>query len=189
MEGPKQIINAFGASLKNYQEKEARQEELKKTQNLHRKSLPLDWIQRLFVRFSVIWGNKWTAQVSDDDYFQVAVEEWGTALYGIEGDSIASALDQCKMTLEWPPSIAQFISFCEKEENIPSWEDALQLAIRNDFCHPTIKLAYDSVGSWDMSHDTEKVLTKKFKSAFNEAKRNYRQKKIEERLRLTDESK
>jgi len=119
------------------------------------------------IRFQTIWLTKWTSQIPDEKYYQVALHQWGTALHGIDGESIAKALEYCKMNLEWPPSIAEFLGICRKSSGVPDFEDAFKSAIRRDFKHPAVEQAYLKIGSWDFSHGTEKELRKRFKAEYD----------------------
>jgi hypothetical protein len=50
----------------------------------------------------------------------------------------------------------------------------MQYAIRREFNHPLIKMAYDNVGSWAMKNDKELDLKTKFQVAYTEALNEFR---------------
>jgi len=125
--------------------------------------------------FQTIFLKKWTDNFTSTEIIAIAIEQWKKGLTGISDEAIAKAIDHCRMNLEWPPSIAEFIGICEKFCGVPSVDEAFQAAIRRDFDHPVIKLAFDKVGSWAMRNDNEDVLRKKFKDAYREALGFYRE--------------
>lgn len=116
----------------------------------------------LYLRFSSIWGHKFTSNHTDVNFVSMWMSDWAESLSNVSEEVIKSAIDNCKNTLEWPPSIAEFLKLCDRTLGIPSPQEAMQLAIRMDFSHPMVKAIFDRVGSWDMSHDKETVLLKKF---------------------------
>lgn len=128
----------------------------------------------MFARAKIIWGEKWTRNF-DDDSIQAALHEWSVAFFGRSKETIDKAMDFCKMNLEWPPSIAEFIGICEQASGMPSLEESFAAAIRRDFYHPVIQTVYDKVGSWAMRSDSEVTLRIKFKAAYQEAISSYRQ--------------
>ena len=89
-------------------------------------------------------------------------------MQGIPQDIIEKAIKYCKMTFEWPPSIAEFISICEKESGMPSCDDVYQMALRHEFNHPMVKLVFESIGSWNFRNDSEKELRKKVETSYKE---------------------
>ena len=132
----------------------------------------------MFTRFRIIWGEKWTKNFEDDS-LQLAMAEWSQAINGIDEQIMEKAIIECKMNLEWPPSIAEFIGICEKQCGVPTWEEIIQLAIRRDFSHPIVKMVYEKVGSWNFANNTEKELREKVKSAYADCLRASRLKLIE----------
>ena len=80
-------------------------------------SLPTTWMKTLFLRFTAIWGKKWSDQVPNDELLSMALHDWGTGLYGMPGEHIKFAIEHCKKTLIWPPSLAEFIKACNKNAN------------------------------------------------------------------------
>lgn len=114
----------------------------------------------MFVRFKIIWGEKWTRNF-DDETLQITLHEWHDALNGISYDAIEKAIVSCKMIFEWPPSIAEFILICEKQMGVPSVAEVYNFALRREFNHPLVKMVFDKIGDWNFRNDSEKDLRKK----------------------------
>ncbi len=128
----------------------------------------------LYLRFSVIYGEKFVKPYHDDDFKSLWYSEWCSGLAGIDVLLIKGCLEHCKVNIQWPPSIAEFRQLCEQSSGVPSASEAFTMAIRKDFSHPIVALAYDKVGSWAMKNDKESVLTGKFQHAYTESLNEYR---------------
>lgn len=138
------------------------------------KSLTLSHCKLLYCRFSVIYGDKFVKSNHDDNFKTIWYEEWLSGLLGIDISLIKGALDHCKITLEWPPSVAEFRRICESLDGFPTLEKSLSSAVRGDFFHPIIAMAYDKVGSWAMKNCKESELLLKFKIAYQESLTDFR---------------
>lgn len=123
----------------------------------------------LYLRFCTIYGDKFTKPYHDADFKSIWYQEWAEGLSEVDVYLIKDCLDYCRNSLEWPPSIAEFRNICEKKSGFPSSEEALALAIRREFKHPLVKLAYEKVGSWAMKHNKQLELQSKFKAAYQDA--------------------
>ncbi len=118
------------------------------------------------MRLRTIYLDRWIKQFDSDELYENAKKEWASALGGMSGDEIRSALEKCKKYVDWPPSPSEFRKL---GKNIISEEDALQAAVRRDFRNPIVSYAFKKIGAWDFSHDTDAVLRPKFKKAYQEA--------------------
>src|SRR2546427_11615711 len=110
--------------------------------------LSMELTKLLYARFCSIYADKFVKSYSTPEFIQVWWEEWSEGMAGIDPNHIKEGLSYCRLNLEWPPSIAEFRRICEKASGIPSADESLKLAIRREFNHPVIKLAFDKVGSW-----------------------------------------
>ena len=128
----------------------------------------------LYLRFCAIYGDKFVKPYHDEDFKSIWYAEWSSGLVGIDVSLIKGCLEYCKTNMEWTPSIAEFRRYCEQSSGMPSASEALQSAIRKDFHHPIIAIAYDKVGSWAMKNDKESVLAVKFQNAYAEALNQFR---------------
>ena len=73
-------------------------------------ALPSEWIDRLWQRFMLMYGNKFADMWRDLD--PVAVKHaWGEELYGYTADELKRGLAWCK-TQTWPPTLPEFMCAC-----------------------------------------------------------------------------
>lgn len=133
-----------------------------------------DIVKIIYARFTIIWGERHTARFIDEKYIQIWIADWCDGLNGIDVLTIKNAIDQCKINLEWPPTLAEFLKICEQSLNIPGPEECIKLAIRREFNHPMVKLIFDKIGSWDLSHSNERDLLIRAKKYHKEELENIR---------------
>ena len=84
-------------------------------------ALPNAWIDRLFMRFSGMYGKHWA-----DLWQGIPMEQikavWAEDLAGCSADQIRHALDHCKTHLKFPPTCPEFVGLCrefrEKPQNV-----------------------------------------------------------------------
>lgn len=148
-------------------------------------NLPIEFAKLLFIRFTNFYGERFTRNHPTTQAIEMWWQDWAMGLAGIDGDCIKSALDHCRLNVEWPPTLAEFRRYCEKASGMPDRDEAFRLALRRDFIHPIVKIAYDKIGNWSFNHDTEVVLQKRFKEAYENALHDMR--KINTDNALTDE--
>lgn len=122
----------------------------------------------MFLKFRVIWNEKWTRNI-ENEALAIAIQEWGKIIQRLNPVLVNKTIEICKLTMEWPPSICEFLTIYEKEMGIPSCEDALKMACHQNFDNPFVKGLYEEIGSWSFRSDTEKELRRKFKIAYEKA--------------------
>jgi hypothetical protein len=84
-------------------------------------ALPDAWIDRLFLRFSQMYGKLWL-----DMWEHIPMDgvkaTWAEDLAGCSADQIRHALDHCKTHLKFPPTCPEFVALCrefrEKPQNV-----------------------------------------------------------------------
>lgn len=136
--------------------------------------LPLELTKLLYMRFASTYGEKFVKNHPTDQFVQLWWEEWSEGMAGIDPKHIKEGLSFCRLNLEWPPSIAEFRRICEQNAGVPTVDDALQLAIRREFTHPIVSIAFDKVGSWAMKNDKAQELKGKFQIAYTYALNQFR---------------
>jgi hypothetical protein len=78
--------------------------------------LPTPWIDRLFARFSVLYGKHWADMWSDVPLADVK-DAWQTELGGCTGDQIREAL---KNVGKFPPTLPEFLALCKPPVKTPA---------------------------------------------------------------------
>lgn len=132
----------------------------------------------MFLRFRVIWGKKWTDYV-DDLSVAVALIEWECVVANFHKSKINEAINYCKLSMSWPPSVCEFIEICENLSGMPSLEEIMQAGIRRDFSHPIVGRVFEEIGSWSFSNDKERDLKGKIKKSISKIKNDSRLKLLE----------
>jgi hypothetical protein len=81
-------------------------------------ALPSPWIDRLFMRFSGMYGKHWA-----DLWQGIPMEQikavWAEDLAGCSAEQIRHALDHCKTHLKFPPTCPEFVSLCREFRQKP----------------------------------------------------------------------
>jgi len=71
-------------------------------------------MERLFARFSVIYGNLWSSQFQSEELLELALKEWSITLGPYSTRRLQAALDVCKKHYPMPPTLQQFAAVCRK---------------------------------------------------------------------------
>lgn len=87
-------------------------------------ALPDAWIDRLFQRFSLMFGNSWASKWGGLPMPQVKAL-WAEDLAFASAEQIKRALDHCKAHGVHPPSSPEFVSLCRQFAPPPSTAKAL----------------------------------------------------------------
>lgn len=130
--------------------------------------------EALYVRLCAIYGDKFFKPYHTDEFKKIWHEEWVSGLNGIDVMLIKGALEYCKANIDWPPSIGEFRRICEKSSGMPTMAETMAAAVRREFSHPIVAMAFDKVGSWAMKNDKEAELRVKFQAAYDEALNQFR---------------
>jgi hypothetical protein len=129
-------------------------------------------IDQLFLKLDGLYGHAWTSRHTNAISWEIAKNEWGNALTGIKVSWIEHALTELlNEGDQFPPSLPAFLKLCRDQRGIITEELAYHEALTRNFKDPISKLCYEKIGSWDFTHDSEKVLKKKFANAYREVVR------------------
>lgn len=74
-----------------------------------RNALPDGWIDRLFQRFSVLYGKHW-ADMWEGVPLADVKDAWATELHDVTGQQIIFALGKCG---KFPPTLPEFVALCK----------------------------------------------------------------------------
>lgn len=138
------------------------------------KTLSKQSTERLFMRLGFIFGHTWSSTFTSPEAWEGAKDEWAMALGNFSMAAIRQTIEQIiQIGNNFPPTLPLFVRMCKENSGIPSIEKCFQDAIRRDFTHPLTQLCFDKIGNWDFSRDTDKVLRKKFATAYEEITRDH----------------
>ena len=65
--------------------------------------------RKLFARFAAIYGARWTAVYSTEDFINLAVYEWHEVIDRMSDEQVNAGLSWAKNEWEMPPSLSQFM--------------------------------------------------------------------------------
>lgn len=134
-----------------------------------------DLISLLYLKFTITYGHKFESSHTSQEIIDIWCEEWLSGLIDIDSDIIKLALNECKMSLEWPPSLAEFRSLCEKHMGIPSFEEAFQMCASRNITHEFVKRIYSIPNmAWNFTQYTAEQMRKFFKNAYDTELQKYR---------------
>jgi hypothetical protein len=121
--------------------------------------LPTAWIEKLFERMTALYGSKFADMWRGTDPEQVKAL-WSQELGKLSRDEVTKGA-QALMTLEWPPSLPQFINLCRpKLDAQKAFTEALNGLMARDrgevgvWSHPAVFWAAVRVGAFDMKNST-----------------------------------
>jgi len=83
------------------------------TSRANQSALPDAWIDRLFQRFSLMYGKEWAEKWSGLPLDQVKAA-WSQDLAFASADQLRLALDHCKANNKFPPSSPEFVGLCKQ---------------------------------------------------------------------------
>ena len=108
---------------------------------------------RLFAAMNIMWGYKWTSQLSGDNAADIALDLWTKSLADLTEKQVFDAVEILTNSEEWPPCIAKFRKTALRLEGA---DEAFELAINHDdkYCK--------FLRSWDWQHLSETDCKKKF---------------------------
>lgn len=137
-------------------------------------------VDQVFRQLSVIfpaWRFAWKGETDQEtlDNVNRAKKEWTKTFF----ENQINTVEQIKAGLvvarrsesDFLPSCGKFIGWCKpqlKDLNIPSFEKTYQAAIKNNWFHPIVSEIYQRIGYWDMEHQTDQELRRRFKIIYNE---------------------
>lgn len=70
-------------------------------------------IDRLFLKFSVFYGQVWRSQFKNEEFLAFAKKEWARVLVGVSDAHFEQAIKNYCAEKEYPPSLTQFMDFCK----------------------------------------------------------------------------
>lgn len=102
----------------------------------------------IFARFMAIYGHKFKSCFESQDEIRIAKREWALSLQGYGEVELVAAIDRCKETLAWMPTISEFLAILNEltgDHGLPpvklAYEEACRYAdlpSRHQWSHPAV---------------------------------------------------
>jgi len=139
-------------------------------------ALPSAWIDRIWQRFLMMYGNKFADMWRDLDPNAVK-RAWAEDLNGYSADEIKRGLEWCK-TQSWPPTLPDFMTSCRPVLDAKSeWAEACdQMRIRLEgrgldrWTRPQVYWAAVAIGAFDLNNTAWDSIGARWKAALATAK-------------------
>lgn len=135
-------------------------------------ALPDAWIERLFSRFSAMYGSKFADLWRGTNIDHVKAL-WAEELGGYAPDEIKRGVDACK-TRDWPPTLPEFLKLCRKPiDPERAFAEAVEQMARREsgadrWSHPAIYWAAVKVGAFDLKHETWRTMANRWREVLDE---------------------
>lgn len=84
------------------------------------KSIPREWIERIFHRMTEIYGIYFSDRLNGSDAIrELEITRWRNGLHGATADEIKRVIELCRIgVFRRPPNVIEFYHFC-KGHNLP----------------------------------------------------------------------
>ncbi len=139
----------------------------------------------IFARFMAIYGYKYKSCYETDDELRIAKREWALSLRGYGERELVAAVNRCKETLAWMPTISEFLGILRDiggDFGLPSTRDAYQEAcfhadqpMEHDWSHPAVYHAGRSTGWFELRSEDEAQVFPRFAYQYETLCRRVRQ--------------
>lgn len=117
-----------------------------------------EWVDRLFARFSAMYGARFADMWSGGDLGLVK-SVWADDLAGYGTDEVARGVEACR-SLKFPPTLPEFLLLCRPPLDAESAfnEAVQQMALRDQgrdvWSHPAIYWSAVTIGAFDLRNAT-----------------------------------
>lgn len=82
--------------------------------------LPLEWIDRIFMRLVEAYGSKFASKFSKSYYVDLEKTRWQSGLVGVTADEIKHVLNLCQQRIiPDPPNVIEFYHYCKGAKQPP----------------------------------------------------------------------
>jgi len=71
-------------------------------------------VNMIFARFMAIYGHKFKSCFETQDEIRIAKREWALSLAGFGESELVAAVDHCKESLAWMPTISEFLKILQQ---------------------------------------------------------------------------
>lgn len=139
----------------------------------------------VFTRFMAIYGHKFKSSFETEAEMRIAKREWAMSLGQYSENELVAAVNICKETLAWAPSIAEFIAILQGLNSafgLPDVRAAYKEACfyadrpsRHDWSHQVVYQAGKETGWFELRSTIEKASFSLFSYHYEIMCRRFRQ--------------
>ena len=123
-----------------------------------------DNITKLFDVLGAIFGAKWSRMIDSDEGYIIALDQWLKGLDGFNAKEITLAVERCRNSSDYVITLPRFKFFAK---GLYDPDTALALAVKHDFRHFAIQIAYnDCGGAWFFRTHSERDVYSKFRRIY-----------------------
>ncbi|WP_235009129.1 replication protein P [Marinobacterium lutimaris] len=142
-------------------------------------------VNMIFTRFMAIYGHKFKSCFETEQEIRIAKREWALSLRGYGERELVAAVNRCKETLAWMPTISEFLAIIrdlDGDFGLPPLRDAYTEACMfadhpraHDWSHPAVYLAGRNTGWFELRSEDEPEVLPKFSYHYDVLCRRVRQ--------------
>ena len=70
-------------------------------------------IDRLFLRLAAIYGHLWSNLYKSEEFLNCTKQEWREGLQTFDNVTLGKALEHCRASVNYPPTLPMFIEVCK----------------------------------------------------------------------------
>ena len=140
------------------------------------RSIDQDLIRKLFQKFANVYGQLWSSRCSTPSEWEDCVNTWLDGVKGFEFEVLRKAVNQSFLVhKDYPPTLGQLVDICLHVSGVPSESEVIDAMVRKDFNHPLIKVIYDKVGNWALSHGKPEDIRAKVRNVYGPSLSSFRE--------------
>lgn len=138
----------------------------------------------IFARFMAIYGHKFKSCFETENEIRIAKREWALSLAPYSETQLVAAVDRCKETLAWMPTVSEFLAIIasqQAEDGVPALRDAYCEACRfadaprqHQWSHPVVYHAGRMTGWFELRSQTERQIIGNFNYYYEQCVRRFR---------------
>lgn len=142
-------------------------------------------VNMIFARFMAIYGHKFKSCFETQDEIRIAKREWALSIVAFSESQLVTAVDRCKETLAWMPTISEFLKILETigaGDGVPSVRQAYMEACRyasqptqHAWSHPVVYHAGRETEWFRLRSEEERVVYPVFSYHYEMVARRFRE--------------
>ncbi len=132
--------------------------------------VPLPWVEKLFSKFTAMYGNRFLDMWRGLDMQEVK-QLWAEQLAGLTGEEIRTGI-QALISKDFPPSLPEFMALCRpKLDALAAYYEAVKGVVERErgevgtWTHPAIFWASVAVGAFDLKSQSYSQIRTRWESA------------------------